>query len=231
MIINYKAYTIPILICLFNHLFADKNNLFHAKLFNVLHNNQGWELIADEEGISLLTKSIEGEDLSAYMVKQKISKNPHEIQNIIMDVKNYKNYFKGSDGLVFKEIMRKESWVDGYSVIPVEIPFVKNREYYFRIFPNGFNFKDTTSLVHWHILKPTNYEASDAILLEYGAGLWVAEKSKDGSHVLTYRLYMDPGGELPNFAINIINKMSIMNIFRDVLSEFEYRVNFRDLND
>ena len=59
----------------------------------------------------------------------------------------------------------------------------------------------------------------DAIYLDYGAGLWMAEPIDEKEYILSYRLYLDPGGSIPDFAIEFLNKMNIVNIFKDVVSE------------
>ena len=69
---------------------------------------------------------------------------------------------------------------------------------------------------HQHLLK---YDTKDAVQLDFGAGLWMAEKADNGSVTISYRLYMDPGGSIPRFLIDIVNEMSIVNIFKDALAE------------
>ena len=112
--------------------------------------------------------------------------------------------------------------------IPIDLPFMKDREYFFRVHPGGYNIEDNVSIVHWYLIdKPekvqTQNTLKDAIYLSYGAGLWMAEHNDDGEYMLSYRLYLDPGGSIPDFAIELLNKMSIVNVFNDVLSEASRR--------
>ena len=51
----------------------------------------------------------------------------------------------------------------------------------------------------------------------------MAERADDGEYMLSYRLYLDPGGSIPDFAIELLNKMNIVNVFSDVLSEANRR--------
>ncbi len=41
----------------------------------------------------------------------------------------------------------------------------------------------------------------------------------DGRYQYSYRLFMDPGGTIPNFVIDQINSLSVVNIFSDVMNE------------
>jgi hypothetical protein len=107
---------------------------------------------------------------------------------------------------------------------------MKDREYFFRVHTGGYDIEDNFSIVHWYLIdKPekvqTQNTSNDAIYLDYGAGLWMAERADDGEYMLSYRLYLDPGGSIPDFAIELLNKMSIVNVFNDVLNEASRRNN------
>ena len=88
------------------------NESLHAKvsikkpdeLFHMLNENNGWNTVAKREEITLSTKSIDGMNLVAFMAKQKTSIPTEIIQDIIMDVKNYGQYFRGTGPFTFKEI-------------------------------------------------------------------------------------------------------------------------------
>ena len=49
-----------------------------------------------------------------------------------MDVKNYARYFRDQKGSTFQEIIKTEDWVDGHHYISIDLPFISDREYYFR---------------------------------------------------------------------------------------------------
>ena len=147
-----------------------------------------------------------------------------------MDIKNYDTYFSNSETSNFKEIYRKNNWVDGYHFIPVTVPLIKDREYYFRIQEDGFIAEDSSSIVHWYLVRKNDNTKSvkrkitnDIITINYGAGLWSAEDFEGDSYVLTYRLFLDPGGMIPGFMTNMMNETNIVNIFKDVISAAEYK--------
>ena len=47
----------------------------------------------------------------------------------------------------------------------------------------------------------------------------VVRKIEKNKYLISYRLYMDPGGSLPDFIIKKVNESSIYNIFNDVINE------------
>lgn len=200
------------------------------ELFHILNDNVGWNTIANREDITLSTKSIDGMNLVAFMAKQKTSIPKEIIQDIIMDVKNYSQYFRGTRPFTFKEIKREADWVEGYHLIPIEMPLIKDREYFFRVHSEGYDLQDKNSIVHWYLIEQDSSDkkmieniSKDAIYLNYGAGMWMAEPVDSDAYILSYRLYLDPGGSIPDFAIEFLNKMNILNVFKDVVKEATQR--------
>ena len=161
------------------------------------------------------------------MVKKDIDLPKKILQDVIMDVNNYKQFLKSSDSFISNEIKRTTHFVDGYQFIPINIPFFDNREYLFRMYPSGFKDDDSISIIHWYLLDENEIvldkKNHSATYLSHGAGLWVAEEKSNNKTSLSYRLYMDPGGSLPTFLIDMINKTSVVNIFEDVIAEAQNR--------
>ena len=197
-------------------------------LFQMLRSNEDWTTVAKKGEVILSTKSIKNMSLVAFMAKQKTNIPSKIIQDIVMDVKNYGQYFRSAGEFVFNEVKKFSGVVEGYHLLPVDLPFMKDREYFFRVHSGGYDKEDNVSIVHWYLIdEPEKVQmqntSKDAIYLNYGAGLWMAEHNDDGEYMLSYRLYLDPGGSIPDFAIELLNKMSIVNVFNDVLSEASRR--------
>ena len=206
------------------------NEIFEkpALLFQMLRSNENWTTVAKKGEVILSTKSIKNMSLVAFMAKQKTNIPSKIIQDIVMDVKNYGQYFNSAGEFIFNEVRRNSGAVEGYHLLPVDLPFMKDREYFFRVHSGGYDKEDNVSIVHWYLIDEpekvqTQNTSKGAIYLNYGAGLWMAEHNDDGEYMLSYRLYVDPGGSIPDFAIELLNKMSIVNVFNDVLSEASRR--------
>ena len=197
-------------------------------LFQMLKSNENWITVAKKGEVILSTKSIKNMSLVAFMARQKTNIPSKIIQDIVMDVKNYGQYFNSAGEFIFNEVRRYSGAVEGYHLFPVDLLFMKDREYFFRVHSGGYDKEDNVSIVHWYLIDEpekvqTQNTSKDAIYLNYGAGLWMAEHNDDGEYMLSYRLYLDPGGSIPDFAIELLNKMSIVNVFNDVLSEASRR--------
>ena len=48
--------------------------------------------------------------------------------------------------------------------------------------------------------------------------------SEDGSSIISYIVYIDPGGSIPAFAIDKANEVGIITILEDVLAEASKRL-------
>ena len=198
-----------------------------TNLLNSLHDNNGWEVIDSSSNNLVSIKEIPGRDLFAVMVKKEINLPKEILQDVIMDINNYKQFLKSSGSFISNEIKRTTEFVDGYQFIPINIPFFDNREYFFRMYPSGFKDDDSISIIHWYLLNEQQpiFKKKDrsAIYLSHGAGLWVAENQFNNKTSFSYRIYMDPGGSLPTFLIDLINKTSVVNIFEDAIAEAQNR--------
>ena len=212
------------------HGSAETKDIRTEQLFHDLHDNIGWVVEDSKDGISVSRKPIQGMGLKAVMVAKKTIIPKEIIQSVIMDVGNYENFLKSIGPIRSKEVQRSSDWVDGYQFIPIDLPLISDREYLFRMYSYGYNSGDTTSIIHWHLLEKRddvlvglNNQNNNRVYLDHGAGLWMAEETLSDTIVLSYRIYMDPGGALPEFLVDMMNKVSVMNIFKDAIAEAKLR--------
>ena len=223
----YYIIGVPILVLCINLVYSKNLSTKPIKLLNSLHDNTGWEILDSSSNNLVSTKEIQERDLFAVMVKKDIELPKNILQNVIMDVNNYKQFLKSSDSFISNEIKRTTDFVDGYQFIPINIPFFDNREYLFRMYPSGFKDDDSISIIHWYLLNEQDAilekKNQSATYLSHGAGLWTVENQLNNKTSFSYRIYMDPGGSLPNFLIDLINKTSVVNIFEDAIAEAQNR--------
>lgn len=203
-------------------------------LLKLLIEKTGWENDGEENGFSLSKKLIKNKDLYALRVQKKVAFSPDIIQEILIDVNNYDQFLSKSDNIKSYELNRSNKWVDAYQFIENNIPFLDNREYCFRISKEGLDDSDKISLVHWYLLEKNYYDTSHlvknnkSIYLNYGAGLWLAEEQIDQSVMISYIIYIDPGGSIPDFLIDKANRVSLVNILEDTIIEANRRINLKN---
>ena len=204
----------------------DKNSEI---LFNLLEDNKDWVIINKEEDISLFAKQVQGHDIYAIKISQIISIPLDIIQNIIMDVDNYESVLSNADGMISNSESITDSLVVAYQFIPINLPFFDDRHYYFELKKSDLSFNKKQILVKWSLIDKDllnkDRNSLNAIYLKYGAGIWMAEIDEFDNILLSYRIFMDPSGSIPDFIIDKINEISIVNLFTDVLIEAKKRFN------
>ncbi len=199
------------------------------ELINLLANDNDWEKINHEAGITLFSKQISGHNINAIKITKRVSIPLYIIQNIIMDVDNYDSILSNAEGLITKSQSVSDNQVVAYQFIPVNLPFFDDRHYYFKLKKYDLSYDQEQILVEWNLIDNSLFDKDknilDAIYLKYGAGVWMAQHSSSGDILLSYRIFMDPSGSIPDFIIDKINQISIVNLFTDVILTSQKRLN------
>ena len=86
----YYIIGISILVLCLNLVYSKNLSTKPIKLLNSLHDNNGWEILDSSSNNLVSTKEIQERDLFAVMVKKDIELPKKILQNVIMDVNNYK---------------------------------------------------------------------------------------------------------------------------------------------
>ena len=195
-----------------------------------LNSNDGWTDIKEiDDSTNISMKELSESKLYAIKVDKIIDIEPDQITDVIMDVNNYNSFLTNSESFKSEVVNQYDKNLIGYQYIKVDIPFFDDREYYFKMSREQISDQDTTTMCFWVLLEPFKKKANNinAIYLEYGAGIWKSEQISPGKYNISYRLYMDPGGSIPTFVVDIINETSIIGLFQDALNEAYRRQNTR----
>lgn len=204
-----------------------------SDLLDTLNDEKGWEPINYlDDGTRFESKVILGKDLSAVKVSRITDISPDFIQDVIMDLDRYGEFLSNANTLNSAILRLNDEYVDGYQHIQVAMPFFSDRRYCFRMKSYDWLQDSSNILVEWYLLDKNDYYVSflsendpQAIYLDYGAGSWSAKVLGKKKFEISYRLYMDPGGSMPDFLIQRINAISIINLFQDALAEARRRMN------
>ena len=191
----------------------------NRELLELLKPNVGWNILeTTDDSITISTKNLPGCNLSAIKVEKKLQIIPDIFTEIIMDISNYNKFLSNAKSLNTQILSHSNNSIIGYQYITIDLPFFDDREYIFQINEED---KNSTTLCHWILLEDKSFIKNKNILkevtyLSYGAGIWQTEEISSDIFNISYSLYMDPGGSIPDFLIDIINRESIVGLFRDV---------------
>ena len=210
---------------LFSFSFADAKSESEY-ILDALYEDDFWELQKiTEDSLYIYKKDILEMDLAAFRVNKKVSIDPFEIINIISDIENYKKFLTSAEALKTEKLSQKSGYLDVYQHITIDLPFFNDRDYFFRMIANKgalYNNK----LIEWYLLDQYIIEKEDfkkkdlgATYLDYGAGMWLSNPLSENMFDISYRLVMDPGGSIPSVLVDLINEVSLVSLFNDVLKE------------
>ena len=191
----------------------------NRELLELLKPNVGWNILeTTDDSITISTKNLPGCNLSAIKVEKKLQIIPDIFTEIIMDISNYNKFLSNAKSLNTQILSHSNNSIIGYQYITIDLPFFDDREYIFQINEED---KNSTTLCHWILLEDKSFIKDKNILKEVtylsdGAGIWQTEEISSDIFNISYSLYMDPGGSIPDFLIDIINRESIVGLFRDV---------------
>ena len=119
----------------------DKKNIL-----SLLYNNNNWELeeITDD-AISIYSKQIDGIDILGLMVNQTVSIKAESIRKTLINIDRYSDFIREKS--VKSVLLEKNSnFLNAYQSIEINIPFIKNRQYWFRMF---YDFENPYNIIEW----------------------------------------------------------------------------------
>jgi len=203
-------------------------------LLDSLHVEDGWIInnILDD-GTHFYTKNIKALNQVAVKVSQVTNILPKNIKSVVMDLDKYGEFLSNSNTMSSSILFLAEEYVDGYQHIRVSLPFFSDRRYCFRMFDHDLPLDSSGAFVEWFLLDENLEYANflkqnnpEATYINIGSGAWSAKVIDSSRYDISYRLIMDPGGAIPDFLIQKINSISIINLFHDVMSEAKRRATF-----
>tara|TARA_S200000501_G_scaffold378701_1_gene442898 strand:+ start:2667 stop:3404 length:738 start_codon:yes stop_codon:yes gene_type:complete len=200
-------------------------------ILDSLYDTNEWKLENFfSDGTRFETKKIFNKTLIAVRVSRIEKINPNVISNVVMDLDNYGEFLSNANTLDSRILNMTDEYVDGYQHIKVALPFFSDRRYCFRMKSFDWTNNDSLNIIEWYLLEKNEYESFnkendvESLYLNFGAGSWSAKQIDKKKYEISYSLYMDPKGSIPNFLTQKINAMNIINLYEDILSEAKLRI-------
>ena len=205
-------------------------------LLDTLNQEERWITVNYlNDGSRFEKMTLIGKDLYAVKVSKKTNIYPNYIRNVIMKLDRYGEFLSNANTISSEVLKITNDYVDGFQHIQVSLPFFSDRQYCFRMIEYEWSKDSNNVLVDWYLLDKEGDYASfidqkdhNAVYLNIGAGSWSAKPLDEGHYEVSYRLYMDPGGSIPDFLTQRINAISIINLFQDVLLEAKRRMKVQE---
>lgn len=191
---------------------------------NSLIQDSGWERIHSfDDSVQVYEKHLQHLNLKAYRVLKRTNINAGTLFSVFESIDKYENVLKSAQNIDFETLEFEGDTIYGYQHI--NIPIVKDRHYVYQMVKNSVN----SEFAYWilqdegvkfkEFIEKKSASKNNPIYLDEGTGVFKVVPNSDRTNIVSYSLYMDPGGNLPNFLINMINERGLVNMFRDVIDE------------
>ena len=179
-------------------------------LLDNLYNQNNWKKYSTTEDSKKIF-DCEYSGLKYIKVVKKVDFSKEQMFEKIKSIDNY-NEIISNENVTTKLVFQEADTLYGYQRISNSIPFIRDRQYIFKMYQ-----KDNYRL-DWYIIDKSNdllksYISDDVHTISYGSGSWYF---KDG--ILTNRIYVDDGVNLPLHLLHKIRINHVIQIFDDVLN-------------
>ena len=190
-------------------------NLFsydNLSLINDLYYNTMWEKYdINKQKQEIFVSNNAEKNIEYIKIEQIVDFDKNELFAIIKNLNSY-NQIVSNKKISTDLIFSKNDTLYGHQLITNMIPFIRNREYVFKMYMIDENRLD------WVLLNEGNVLLQDYVnrknnILTYGAGSWEIKNDS----LLTFRIFVDDEVNLPNSLIKKIRINSVVKTFNDVL--------------
>jgi len=158
-----------------------------------------WELAKEKKGVTIYTRSIEGQKIKEFKAFITIDADIEKIVEIINDDDNIKDWQKNTKGgQLLKEINNNEM----YSYVEIGMPWpMSDRDI---VFHRTISKKEDGSILIHLDSAPQYYDDQDGyVRMNTVSGDWELTPTSDNKIEIRYQFFGDPEVKLPNWILNM----------------------------
>jgi hypothetical protein len=178
-------------------------------------NTNPWELVNEDDGIKVWRRDVPGKDLAEAKAQWVIRQPAERVWKVIEDIEKYVEFMPYVQEI---RIMGKKGG-ESFVYHRIDPPLVDAREYTLRM---QDEIIDGLWIRRWSLADDKGpAKREDSVHLSVSDGSWTIERLEDGRTHLTYWLYTDPGGSIPNWIANKANTISLPDVMRAIAKRAE----------
>lgn len=170
--------------------------------FVVLDKNENiteWEIAKDKDGIKVYARQAEGEKIKEFKAVMKVKTTLNKIEQIIDNINSYASW---QANVTTSKSLLEEGNTEQYIYYTSELPWpVDDRD----IVLHSVKTKND-NLLKYELSASPNYtdKNDDFLRITNSKGSWIfTSNNTDKMVVVTYQFFGDPGGNMPNWLINM----------------------------
>ncbi len=208
------------------------SSLFSKDIIPIF-DQDGWKITKTySDGMVVAMKPIPGSSLRGMQVSRIVKIQPGKISEVIMNINRYREFISNSKYLIdARQVSSDSTGVVGYHYM--KVPIISDRHCFFQLNTRTSLGHPDTTRIEWVLIPETpqlaKYEHNDPsihskpVYMDYGAGSWICVPCGNNNYKITYRVYLNLGGSVPAFIVDLGQRAGVIGFFRDVIREAQKR--------
>ena len=174
-----------------------------------------WREVSDAGQIYVYNRKAEGSPICEVMARSRIAAEPQTVFRVVTDFAHYTEFMPYTAMCRVERATASEFWV--YQRL--EFPFISNRHFVVKVVLHPCNGIAGFHGTVWHqdnefAMPPDDTGAIQPRVNSGSWELWPAGNGRETEAV--YYLHSDPGGALPAFLANLVNRRALPEVIRAV---------------
>jgi hypothetical protein len=177
-----------------------------------------WKLSSNKEGIKVYTSLVPGSKIKAIKVVSTLDATPSELVAMVMDIKNSPQWvYHTKSAVLVKQISPSELYY--YSEVNLPWP-VANRDFVAHL--TATQDPDTKVVtIAGPVVQGLVPEKKGIVRIAHSNGRWTITPTGNGQIDVEYSIFVDPGGDLPSWLVNMFATEGPLQIFRNLKLELQ----------
>lgn len=172
-----------------------------------------WKLSTDKEGIKVYTSLVPGSKIKAIKVVSTLDATPSELVAMVMDIKNSPAWvYHTKSAALIKQVSPSELYY--YSEINLPWP-VANRDFVAHLMVTQDPDSKVVTIAG-PVVPGIVPEKKGIVRIERSNGKWTITPTGNGQINVEYSIFVDPGGDLPSWLVNMFATEGPLQIFRNI---------------
>lgn len=169
-------------------------------------NPNPWEEIEKDGGITVWRREVPGSNIREVKATMEIDVGAERVWQVLIDVDRYVEFMPY---VLEARTLESEGANVEYQYQLIDPPLVDKRDYVLRV-EKSIDEARGLFVRKWSAVKNKGpAKPDDAVRLSVVDGMWQLEKLGGSKVRVTYYLFTDPGGSIPNWIANKANRTSV----------------------
>lgn len=180
---------------------------------NTVSAQTDWKLNTDKEGIKVYTSLMPGSKIKAIRVESTMDATPSQLVAMVMDIKNSPQWvYHTKSAVLIKQVSPSELYY--YSEVNLPWP-VANRDFVAHLVVTQDPDTKIVTIAGPAVAGMVP-EKKGVVRIDHSNGKWTITPTGNGQINVEYSIFVDPGGDLPSWLVNMFATQGPLEIFRNL---------------